>query len=123
MKDEKRVYEIYVGNIDEDIVSKFKNKTVMGPGIVYAPYVPMFIEGKILKVKEWLRFKKYSRYTAVNIDKIPEIDLKIESRTVETKEWKVVAGVAVGKLGQELKLTEEEADFNKISEELKKRGL
>lgn len=130
MSNEKRVYKIYVGNIDEkdvrkymdDVVLKFKNKTVMGPGIVYAPYIPLETEpivigdyelqGKILKVKEWLRFKKYFKktvnsgfYTTVSTGEIPEIDIKIESKTVEggirkigEKEWRPIAGEKIGQI-------------------------
>jgi len=147
VKKERRIYKIPVGHIDgkdvkeymENMVKRVKNVTTMGPGIVYTPYVPLNVDAviedyfpkqKILKVKEWLRLQRYGQktinkdfYTTFKGAGIPEIDLKIESRTVETEEWKVVAGVAVGKVGQELKLTEEEAAFNKISEGLKKRGI
>jgi len=147
MEKEKRIYEIHVGHLEgkdvkeymENVVKRFKNVTTMGPGIVYAPYVPVFEPGlvysedyipkqKILKVKEWLRFQTYGK-KSINKDfyttfkGIPEINLKMESRTIETEVWKIVDGVATRKIGKSLELTKEESDFNAISEKLKKTGI
>jgi len=127
---EKRIYEINVGHLEgkdvkeymENIVTRFKNITTMGPGIVYAPYVPVYTEPglvyaegyipkqKILKVKEWLRFQKYC-IKSINKDfyttfkGIPEINLKMESKMIEggtlkkfVTEWKIVAGKNIGKI-------------------------
>jgi len=134
MRKEKRIYKINVGHLEgkdvkeymkdiENIVKGVKNVTTMGPGIVYAPYVPLNVEAliesyvpkqKILKVKEWLRFHRYGqkvinnnfyRTISAGDNNIPEVNLKMESRTVEVavrkngeKEWKAVAGEKVGKI-------------------------
>ena len=134
MRKEKRIYKINVGHLEgkdvkeymkdiENIVKGVKNVTTMGPGIVYAPYVPLNVEAliesyvpkqKILKVKEWLRFHRYGqkvinnnfyRTISAGDNNIPEVNLKMESRTVEVavrkngeKEWKAVAGEKVRKI-------------------------
>jgi hypothetical protein len=156
MRKEKRIYKINVGHLEgkdvkeymkdiENIVKGVKNVTTMGPGIVYAPYIPMntdaIIESyvpkqKILKVKEWLRFHRYGqkvinnnfyRTISAGDNNIPEVNLKMESRTIEGgalkkigTEWKAIAEIEKGGLSE---LTEDELAFNNISEKLKKIGL
>lgn len=114
MKKEKRIFRIDVGKLDDKDVKKYikEIKTSIEPGYVYSPYIPLNIEtiveeytpnNKILKIKEWMRFQRYGQKTINNNF----------YRTISIGDNNI----------PEVNLTEEEADFNKISKELKKIGL